>query len=49
MHGWGPDTVGKLTPKQLFAYTRVTPGTGKTVRVGSRAEAKNICTQLRGE
>jgi len=49
MYGWGPDTVGKLTPRQLFAYTRITPGTKRTARAGSRAEARKMCQALGGD
>ena len=48
MYGWGPDVIGSLTPKQLFAYTRATPGSGgKRARVGSVSEARNLCNKLR--
>jgi len=49
MHGWDPEVVGRLTPKQLHAYTRVTPGTRRTAKVGSVAEARKLCRTLRGE
>ena len=49
MYGWGPDVVGGLTPLQLYAYTRVTPGGGKRAHVGSAAEARKLCRTLRGE
>ncbi len=49
MNGWDPEQVGRLTPKQFHAYTRVTPGSRRTVKVGSAAAARKLCRELRGE